>query len=298
VPKTPEVTPQVQSTSKISTADIKRMSELSTVLESAKVPADIRSNIVEQTFPQFREQKEREKLEAFKQQKEIARDTAPAPAGVYLDKEGIPYSPAFGADIDKKATFYRANSPQQKVLTATGMVNAHVDRTLDHLKAISLIDKNRLSRYMSTELSRLRNDPDIVALIQFLGPASAMAIANAYASSGVSMRGGVTAAMMFKDSVFSEGDDLRAVLTKLKDLTLIAEDQAKFVNLHPSIVKAARDRVDEINRLLGETSKKNAKGGLSSNRVKVINPQGQTVTLPAEQLSEALKPENGYQLAQ
>lgn len=303
---TPEgaVAPTTPTPGKVDPKALSRHAEIVRTLTKNGYSPTQAGSIANQVVPEVAAMEQATKMEERRQeitqQKEIARATAPAPAGVYLDKDGIPYAPLFGEDIKRESgtAVYRQNSPQQKVLTATGMVNAHIDRTLDHLNAIKSIDSNRFMRYMSTALKTFQNDPDIVALQEFLGPASAMAISNAYASSGVSMRGGVSAAKMFEKSVFNPTDNLATVLTKMKDLAKIAEDQAKFMNLHPAIVKAAQDRIDVIDKMLGETGKKKTKTTTetSSNRVPMINPKGQKVTLPAEQVQDALKA--GYKAVQ
>lgn len=225
------------------------------------------TSLLDAQFPEIEaaraKQKSAEKLADYELQRAVTQKTAPAPLGLYLDKEGTPYSPIYGGDIEKGSTLYRQNSPQQKVFESTGMINAHIDQTLDKLQAISRIDRNRFTQYLNTELRRFRNDPQVSTLIQFLGPATALAVASAYAAGGgANMRGGQRLAEMFKDAIYAPGDTLRTSLTKIRTLAAVSLDGAKLNNLHPNVIKSIEDRISLIDQMIppGKAQKGAAKG--------------------------------------
>jgi len=210
----------------------------------------VQQGILEQAIPgsmsNLHNQERQDKLDDFRQRREMMRLEGPAKPGVYLDEQGTPYSPQIGADVQPKTTYYQKDSPQAKVWSATGMINTHIDQTLDALKGIAQNDTNKFSQYLNTELRRIGNNPDVNALKELLGPATALAVGNAYAAGGTSMRGGVRMAEMFKNGVYSESDTLKSSLGKLKRLAEIQLDSAKHSNLHPSVIQSIQDRIKTI----------------------------------------------------
>lgn len=212
---------------------------------------ELSDSILEKYFPELQAQKDQAAKDKKQTEADIRQSAAPAPAGLYLDAQGVPYSPIYGSDINKEqgGAFYRQNSPQQKVFESTGMVNNHVDATLENLQSIAKGDNNRFQQLLKTKLSQFQNDPQVNTLINQLGPATAIALSQAYAAASPGMRGGAQMAKMFEQGVYSPGDNLGTVLNKLKTLEGLSLANAKHNNLHPSVVDEIQQRLDTIDAL-------------------------------------------------
>ena len=221
-----------------------------------------------------------EKMDDFEERRKIMREQGAAPAGTYLDEKGNIYSPQTGSDILPKSTYYRKGSPEEKTLDASHMINTHVDRTIDLLGSIKKGDNNRFSQYLSTQLSQLKNDPNIATLTELMGPATALAVGQAYAASGSQLRGGTRLAEMFKNGVYAPGDTLKTSLTKLRNLEEINLANAQNRNLHGSAVDQIKDRISTIDGLLSGK----ASGGTSTVQMKA--PDGSTRAVPKDRVEE------------
>jgi hypothetical protein len=228
-----------------------------------------------QTFMREGLMQEMGKFELEQSRREAGRN---APPGIFLDAQGVPYTPTFGRDIMEGTSFYRQNSPQQQVFSATGIINSHVDQTLDKIQGIAKGDRNRFTQLLYTQLQRFTNDPRINTLIQFLGPATALAVASAYSAGGTSIRGGVRLAEMFQEGVYSPGDTLQTALTKLRTLQSLALENATHINLHPNVVKSIRQRINTIDDLLEPA-------GGSMTRMRT--PSGREMWFPPDKVQRA-----------
>lgn len=277
LPGTGETIPQQAKTSTSAGAiDPKRlvaMAIMSKTMENQGFPSDIRTRQLERHFPELMQQKVLDNLEKKQSEADIRKASAPAPAGTYLDENGQKYSPIYGGDIQPKGTFYRNGSTQAKMFDASDMVNNHIDATLEQLQGIAQGDSNRFKQLLSTKLKLLQNDPQVRTLIDTLGPASSMALGQAYAAGGSSMRGGVRMAEMFHNAFYGEGDTLSDSLNKMKTIEKLTLASAKQNNLHQNAIQNIQDRIDAIDALRSGST---GKAGTTSSPNQAGQPKWET----------------------
>ena len=205
--------------------------------------------------------------EEAKERGEEARLERFAPPGLYLDPDGKPITPLYTKEIQPGTIFYRQNSPQQNLFSASNLMVNHVERTLDNLETLSKESAPRFVQLFKNELQIYGNDKQVVTLRDLLGPATSLAIAGMYRQGGTGVRGGVLLAKMFEGGIanIEGGDTLEIVLNKIK--TALNLDRASLLahNMHPALIKESDALLAKVNILI-QQGEKEAQAPIPSRR--------------------------------
>lgn len=233
-----------------------RQAEREQAREEGKVEWGRRMEIMDKLI---RERAETGRVEGAKIGAEEKLDQ-PALPGTYLDEQDrVVPTPASRREVKENQYRYLRQGSLQETTHGAGLMSYnHLSLTANRItnlleKKVIGKDRSRVRQYLTTELGRLLGDPDVASLVQFLGPATSLAVARQYSAPGMGgVRGGVRLAEMFAEGLYARGDNLNAVLAKTRDLATLTK-----MSLEDQSLPTAK-----IDKLLTTLDKLEAFGGI------------------------------------